>query len=68
MATADPVDAAAALKLINYATNAGESPLDRLIRIEKQQQVAINAFISDIEELTKQIDKTNDKDSEDNNS
>ena len=64
MASADPVNAAAALKLINYATNAGESALDRLVRIEKQQQVAINCFISDIEELTKQIDKTNDKYSE----
>ena len=64
MAAADPVNAAAALKLISYATNAGESALDRLVRIEKQQQVAINAFISDIEELTKQIDKTNDKYSE----
>ena len=46
-AQAAPVNAAAALKLINYATNAGESALDRLVRIEKQQQVAINAFISE---------------------
>ena len=59
-----PVDAAAAQRLIVYATLPNETPLQRLIRIGSQQQTAITIFIRDIEELTKQIDKTNDKYSE----
>ena len=59
-----PVDAAAAQRLIDYATLPNETPLQRMIRIGSQQQTAITIFIRDIEELTKQIDKTNDKYSE----
>ena len=56
-----PVDAAAAQRLIDYATLPNETPLQRMIRIGSQQQTAITIFIRDIEELTKQIDKTSDK-------